>query len=113
VRPGQSLRARFTAACNRLGFEPRVACVAGDMISALALVAGGFGLCVAQESLIPFVGKGIVVRTLPLLKMETRYRIVWRPDALSPGASRFLEALLAGKSKDQRTTGRRMPLARS
>jgi DNA-binding transcriptional LysR family regulator len=113
VRPGQSLRARFTAACNRLGFEPRVACVAGDMISALALVAGGFGLCVAQESLIPFVGKGIVVRALPLLKMETRYRIVWRPDALSPGASRFLEALLAGQPKDQRATGRRMPLARS
>lgn len=113
VRPGQSLRARFTAACNRLGFEPRVACVAGDMISALALVAGGFGLCVAQESLTPFAGKDIVVRPLPLLKMESHYRIVWRPEALAPGASRFLETLLGAKPKGQRAGARRSPLARS
>jgi len=113
VRPGSSLRARFTTACNRLGFEPRVACVAGDMISALALVAGGFGLCVAQESLMQFVGKDIVVRPLPLLKMESAYRIVWRPDALAPGAGRFLEALLGAKPKNQRAGGRRSPLARS
>ncbi|WP_342132343.1 LysR family transcriptional regulator [Hydrogenophaga sp. OTU3427] len=99
VRPGQSLRTRFTAACNRLGFDPRVACVAGDMISALALVAGGFGLCVAQESLMQFVGHDIVVRALPLLKMESQYRIVWRPDALAPGASRFLDALLVNNTK--------------
>ncbi|MFC5606217.1 LysR family transcriptional regulator [Variovorax soli] len=93
-RSGPSLRARFMLACNRLGFEPRVACVAGDIMSALALVSSGFGLCAAQESLVQFSGGNIVVRDLPLLEMRTDYRIVWRPDALSPAATRFLDALL-------------------
>lgn len=94
-RAGPSLRSRFMAACRSQGFEPRVACVAGDIVSALALVTSGFGLCVAQESLVQFSGEQIVVRPLPLLEMQTTYRIVWRPDALAPAAARFLEALLA------------------
>jgi len=93
-RSGPSLRAKFMLACHRLGFEPRVACVAGDIISALALVASGFGLCAAQESLVQFSGENIVVRDLPLLEMRTDYRIVWRPDALGPAAARFLDALI-------------------
>lgn len=92
-RSGPSLRSRFMSACNRLGFVPRVACVAGDIISALALVAHGFGLCVGQQSLVQFAGENIVVRELPLMEMQTEYRIVWRPDALSVPASRFLDAL--------------------
>lgn len=94
-RSGPSLRARFMLACHRLGFEPRVACVAGDIISALALVASGFGLCAAQQSLVQFSGDKIVVRDLPLLEMRTDYRIVWRQGALGPAALRFLDALLA------------------
>lgn len=93
-RSGPSLRAKFMLACHRLGFEPRVACVAGDIISALALVASGFGLCAAQESLVQFSGANIVVRDLPLLEMRTDYRVVWRPDAIGPAAVRFLDALL-------------------
>lgn len=92
-RGSPSLRAKFVAACRRQGFEPRVACVAGDIVSALALVANNFGLCVAQESLVQFSGERIVVRPLPLLEMETDYYIVWRPDALAPAAARFIEAL--------------------
>ena len=92
-RGGSSLRTKFTAACRQRGFEPRVACVAGDIVSALALVANGFGLCVAQESLVQFSGERIVVRPLPLLEMRTDYRIVWRPEALTPAAGRFLDAL--------------------
>jgi DNA-binding transcriptional LysR family regulator len=94
-RSGPSLRAKFMLACRRLGFEPRVACVAGDIMSALALVASGFGLCAAQESLVQFCGENIVVRDLPLLEMQTDYRIVWRPEALGAAATRFLDALLA------------------
>ena len=94
-RAGPSLRTRFTAACARLGFAPRVACVAGDIISALALVANDFGLCVAQESLVQFAGANIAVRKLPLMAMQTEYRIVWRPDALSLSAAKFLEELTA------------------
>jgi len=100
-RAGPSLRSAFTAACRRQGFEPRVACVAGDIISALALVAHGFGLCVAQESLVRFSGKEIVVRALPWLEMQTVYRIAWRPDGLTPAAQRFLDAL--GASSDAAT----------
>jgi DNA-binding transcriptional LysR family regulator len=92
-RGGPSLRSKFMAACRHLGFEPRVACVAGDIVSALALVAHGFGLCVAQESLVQFAGERIVVRPLPLLTMRTDYRVVWRPDALTPATARFLDAL--------------------
>lgn len=101
-RTGPSLRSRFMAACRRQGFEPRVACVAGDIISALALVANGFGLCVAQESLVQFSGERIVVRPLPWLEMETTYRIVWRPDALAPAAVRFLDALVAPSQEASR-----------
>ena len=93
-RSGPSLRAKFMLACHRLGFEPRVACVAGDIMSALALVSSGFGLCAAQESLVQFSGKNIVVRDLPLLEMQTDYRIVWRPEALGAAATRFRDALL-------------------
>jgi DNA-binding transcriptional LysR family regulator len=92
-RSGPSLRAKFMTACRRLGFEPRVACVAGDIVSALALVANEFGLCAAQESLVQFAGEMIVARPLPLLEMQTEYRIVWRPEAVSPAAQRFLDAL--------------------
>lgn len=92
-RNGPSLRSKFMAACSRLGFVPRVACVAGDIISALALVAHGFGLCVGQKSLVQFAGANIVVRELPLFEMQSEYRLVWRPDALSVPASRFLDAL--------------------
>lgn len=92
-RAGPSLRAKFMAACHRLGFEPKVACVAGDIVSALALVANEFGLCAAQESLVQFAGSNIVARPLPLLEMQTEYRIVWRPEAVSPAAQRFLDAL--------------------
>ncbi len=94
-RNGPSLRSMFMSACSRLGFAPRVACVAGDIISALALIAHGFGLCVGQRSLVQFAGENIVVRELPLLEMQTVYRLVWRPDALSVPASRFLDALSA------------------
>ncbi|MCU4121144.1 LysR family transcriptional regulator [Variovorax sp. N23] len=92
-RNGPSLRAKFMAACHRLRFEPQVACVAGDIVSALALVANEFGLCAAQESLAQFAGEAIVARPLPLLEMQTEYRIVWRPEAVSPPAQRFLDAL--------------------
>jgi DNA-binding transcriptional LysR family regulator len=92
-RRGGALRAKFMTTCRRAGFEPHIACVAGDMVSALALVAHDFGLCVAQESLGQFSGERIVVRPLPLLNMQTDYRIVWRPDGLAPAAGRFLEAL--------------------
>jgi DNA-binding transcriptional LysR family regulator len=92
-RAGLSLRAKFMAACHRLGFEPKVACVAGDIMSALALVTNEFGLCAAQESLVQFAGANIVARPLPLLAMQTEYRIVWRPEAVSPAAQRFLDAL--------------------
>jgi DNA-binding transcriptional LysR family regulator len=95
-RNGGALRARFMAACRHAGFEPSVACVAGDMVSALALVAHDFGLCVAQESLGQYAGERVVVRPLPLLNMQTDYRIVWRPDGLAPAAARFLDALRAG-----------------
>ena len=92
-RGSPSLRTRFLGACEAIGFEPHIAYVAGDMVSALALVASGLGACVAQEGLARFADARIHVRPLPLLGMETVFSIVWRPDALAASAARLLDAL--------------------
>jgi DNA-binding transcriptional LysR family regulator len=88
-----SLRNKFLMACEELGFTPRIAYVAGDMVSALALVANGLGVCVAQAGLAQFADSRICVRPLPFMRMETVFSILWRPDALSPSAARLLDAL--------------------
>lgn len=93
-RSVNSLRAKFLAACDEIGITPRISYVAGDMISALALVAHGLGICVVQEGLAQFADRRIVVRPLPLMRLETEFRIVWRADALHRPAERFLGVLL-------------------
>ena len=92
-RGSPSLRTKFLAACEAIGFEPNIAHVTGDMVSALALVASGLGVCVAWEGLARLADSRIHVRPLPLLEMRTDFSIVWRPDALAASAAHLLDAL--------------------
>lgn len=101
-RSANSLRAKFLAACDEIGIVPRISYVAGDMISALALVAHGLGICVVQEGLAQFADRRIVVRPLPLMRLETEFRIVWRPEALHRPAERLLTLLLGTPVMEER-----------
>ncbi|MFJ4966952.1 HTH-type transcriptional regulator GltC [Streptomyces sp. ADI96-02] len=77
------------------GIEPRIAHLAGEHHTQLALVAAGFGVCVA-----PRLGRGPVpdgVRLVPLRQTVRRHiHAVWRTDAdRRPSVRAAVEALRA------------------
>jgi len=90
-RPPPSLRAKFLDACRTLGFEPRIAYVAGDMVSSLALVSEGLGICVAQQGLARFADDRITVRDVKILNMETQFYLCYKEGPLSSIKNNFLK----------------------
>ncbi len=75
------------------GFEPRIAHLAGEHHTQLALIAAGFGVCVA-----PRLGRGPVpdgVRLVPVRqRMRRHIQAVWRTDAdRRPSIRAAVEAL--------------------
>lgn len=65
--------------CRQDGFRPEVVQEVGDAVTAIALVASGFGICVVPESATHMTLRGIVYRPLrrdppPLVDLSCMYR---------------------------------------
>ncbi|MDI4665641.1 LysR family transcriptional regulator [Xanthobacter autotrophicus] len=90
VRP--SFVDTVVALCQSAGFTPEVSQEVGDAVTAVALVAGGFGLCLVPQSATVLAFPGVVYR--PLSDVPTPGRVdlscIYRSDDQSPLLAGFL-----------------------
>lgn len=84
---------KVTGLCHEAGFAPVVAQVVGDGLTAMALVASGFGVCLVPESITRVSMQG--VRYLPIAGMEAEASVdlscLYREDDASPILANFLD----------------------
>lgn len=92
-RPG--LIDKVMGLCQQVGFVPQVAQEVGDVVSAVALVANGFGACLVSESTSVMTLPGVVYR--PLSGLPTNAHIdlscIFRSDDHSPILAAFLDVV--------------------
>ena len=81
--------------CRRVGFKPRIVKEADGAASALAFVAGGFGVAVISEPLQKIPAKNVIFRDLaPEDRAWVPVGAAWKPEALTaPVASQFIDVL--------------------
>jgi DNA-binding transcriptional LysR family regulator len=89
---GSGLRTVIEQACRDAGFEPRIAAEAGDLTSAVELVAEGLGVAVLPRSVLT----GTAVEALPITRPELQRRtaLSWNPATTSPAARAFVTLAL-------------------
>lgn len=86
------LRATLHSMCHAAGFAPRIAQVAPDSATVLALVAGGAGVTITLSSMRPVQSVGIVYK--PIEDTEPTHMfaaLAWRTDNTAPALARVLE----------------------
>lgn len=92
---GSILQSTMYALCVTAGFRPRVAQVAPDSSTVLALVAAGAGLTITLSSVRPVQTVGIAYR--PLINIQPSHMLaalVWRRDDPAPALRHVLDASL-------------------
>jgi len=92
---GSILQSTMYSLCVTAGFRPRVAQVAPDSSTVLALVAAGAGLTITLSSVRPVQTVGIAYR--PLVNIQPSHMfaaLVWRRDDPSPALQHVLDASL-------------------
>ena len=92
-RPG--LIDKVFGLCQQVGFVPQVSQEVGDVISAIALVARGFGACLVSQSTSVLSLPGVVYRPLSGLPDNAQIDLscIFRADDRSPILEAFLEVL--------------------
>ena len=92
-RPG--LIDKVFGLCQQVGFVPQVSQEVGDVISAIALVARGFGACLVSQSTSVLSLPGVVYRPLSGLPDNAQIDLscIFRADDHSPILEAFLEVL--------------------
>lgn len=86
------LRATLHSMCLAAGFPPRIAQVAPDPATVMALVAAGAGVTITLSSMRPVQNVGIVYK--PLQDTEPQHwfaALAWRTDNATPALARVLE----------------------
>jgi LysR family transcriptional regulator, benzoate and cis,cis-muconate-responsive activator of ben and cat genes len=87
--------------CSECGFQPQIAQEVGDAVTGVALVAGGFGVCLVPESATTLQFPGVVYRQL--VETPPNFFVdlscIYRKDDKSPILSTFLETLEAFKNE--------------
>lgn len=96
---------RVIGLCQQEGFVPQVSQEVGDVVSAVALVANGFGACLVAESTSVLALPGVVYRPLSGLPANARIDLscMFRADDRSPILAAFLEVVRAYRA--QRSEG--------
>ncbi|MFM6852770.1 MAG: LysR family transcriptional regulator [Sphingopyxis sp.] len=81
--------------CHDLGFVPKVAQEVGDVMTAMALVASGFGVALVPESATAIAVPHVVYRPLPDLPDSARVDLscIYLSDNGAPILARFLESM--------------------
>ena len=83
--------------CEEAGFVPSVSQEVGDAVTGVALVAGGFGICLVPESVTVLTLPGVVFRPLQDAPANARIDLscLYRADDQSPILSAFLATVRA------------------
>ena len=83
--------------CEEAGFVPSVSQEVGDAVTGVALVAGGFGICLVPESVTVLTLPGVVFRPLQDAPANARIDLscLCRADDQSPILSAFLATVRA------------------
>ncbi|NMG43031.1 LysR family transcriptional regulator [Aromatoleum toluvorans] len=83
--------------CEEAGFVPQVSQEVGDAVTGVALVAGGFGICLVPESVTALTLPGVVFRPLHDTPPNCRIDLscLYRADDQSPILTEFLETVRA------------------
>lgn len=94
-RPG--LIDKVFGLCQQVGFVPQVSQEVGDVISAVALVARGFGTCLVSQSTSVLTLPGVVYRPLSGLPENAQIDLscIFRADDHAPILEAFLEVVRA------------------
>lgn len=86
------LRATMYSMCLSAGFPPRIAQVAPDSSTVLALVAAGAGVTITLSSVCPVQSVGIVYKPIDGTGPSHLFAaLAWRADNASPALQRVLE----------------------
>lgn len=83
--------------CEVAGFVPKVSQEVGDAVTGVALVAGGFGICLVPESVTVLTLPGVVFRPVHDAPPNAHIDLscLYRTDDRSPILSEFLETVRA------------------
>ena len=80
------------AACQRAGFSPKIAQEAPRVITALALVAAGMGLCIVPASMQSIALDGVVFRAIDeRAGLKAVLALGWRRNDASPALRNYLD----------------------
>lgn len=81
--------------CQQAGFEPQIAQEVGDTVTAVALVARGFGACLVSQSTAVLALPGVVYRPLSGLPDNARIDLscIYRAEDRSPLLGAFLDVI--------------------
>lgn len=93
---GSILQSTMYSLCVTAGFRPRVAQVAPDSSTVLALVAAGAGVTITLSSVKPVQSVGLVYRPIQDISPSHMFAtLVWRKDDPSPALAKVLEVGVA------------------
>ncbi|WP_137843277.1 LysR substrate-binding domain-containing protein [Microbacterium sp. 2FI] len=89
---GSMLQSTMFALCVTAGFRPRIAQVAPDSATVLALVAAGAGITITLSSVTPTQSVGITYKPLRDIHPDHMFAtLTWRRDDASPALAAVLE----------------------
>ncbi|MFB7971196.1 LysR substrate-binding domain-containing protein [Streptomyces rubiginosohelvolus] len=87
-------RDAFVASCVAAGFTPDITLDAAEPLTALGLVASGFGLALVQRSMVRGTAPGVAVRELPWHSGSARLWAAWHRVDLRPVVGAFRATVL-------------------
>lgn len=92
---------RVIGLCQQVGFVPQISQEVGDVVSAVALVAHGFGACLVAESTSVLALPGVVYRPLSGLPESARIDLscIYRSDDHSPILASLLQVVREFRSR--------------
>jgi len=106
VNPG--FDAEFLRACAGLGFRPDMRFRGEDLLTGIAMVDAGLGMCLMQSSLSRLaLPSNVALRPLPGFPLSVRTTAVWRREESSPTLRRFIPVLrttIAGERASREKT---------
>lgn len=94
INPG--FDAEFLHACLSLGFRPDMRYRGEDLLTGIALVDAGLGMCLMQSSIARLrLPETVALRPLPGFPLSVRTTALWRREETSPTLRRFIPVLRA------------------
>lgn len=99
--PRPSLGDHVVALCHAEGFQPRVAQEVEDVVTSIALVSCGFGICVVPECATRLRLPHVVYRPLKGTEQLIELGCAYRPDDRSPILRSFLDVVRQFRSANE------------